>query len=757
MILKTLRRIVQEVNAAPDLAQALSLVVERVKEALQADACSIFLSDAEQGEYVLMATIGLNQEMIGKARLKYGQGLIGLVGEKEESLNIENAQEHSQYHRYPQIEEEDYNGFLGVPIMHQGELLGILIVQQRDTRQFAEEEEAFLVTLSAQLAGEIAHARAKGALQELGKKRRRKKTEMVLSGVPGAPGVALGLAVVVYPPADLDAVPDRPCENIEEEITLFEDALSAARDEIHQLQIRAKSTLSVAENALFDAYLRILDSRTLMNEIETEIRGGLWAQAALKRVIKQHVLQFESLEDAYLKERATDFRDLGRRILAQLQSKKREAPEYPKNTILVSDEVTATAMMEVPEGYLKGIISGSGSGNSHVAILARALGLPTVMGVSGAPITALAGKEMIVDGYNGQAYLSPSANLKKEFRVLIEEEQQLDEELQALRELPAETKDGHQLAMYVNTGLAIDGGFSLSVGAEGVGLYRTEMPFMLRDRFPTEEEQHVMYRQLLATFSPRPVIMRTLDIGGDKALSYFPVEEENPFLGWRGIRISLDHPEIFIHQIRAMLRANIELGNLSMMLPMVSSINELDDALRLIHHAHQELEKDAGKLKFPKIGLMIEVPAAVYQAYELAKRVDFLSVGSNDLIQYLLAVDRNNPRVAGLYNGLHPAVLRALQQIVKSGHKAGKKVSICGELASDPVAVLLLLGMGFDSLSMNARALPRAKLVVRNFTIDKAKALLKEILEMDDPIDIRHHMEIALEDAGLGGLIRAGK
>jgi len=717
----------------------------------------VFFSDEERSEYVMMATVGLNQEMIGKARVKYGQGLIGLVGEREELINIDKAREHTQYHHYPQVEEKDYNAFLGVPIMHQGGLLGILVVQQRETRQFAEEEEAFLVTLSAQLAGEIAHARAKGALQELSKKRRRKKTEMVLKGVPGAPGIAIGHAVVVYPPADLDAVPDRPPENIEDEITLFEDALSAARNEIHELQIRARSTLSVAENALFDAYSRILDSRTLMNEIEEEIRGGLWAQAALKRVIKRHILQFESLEDPYLKERATDFRDLGRRILAQLQSKKREAPEYPKNTILVSDEITATAMMEVSEGRLKGIISGSGSSNSHVAILARALGLPTVMGITGTPITQLAGKGLIVDGYNGQAYLSPSTTVKKEFQTLIEEEQKLDEELRSLRDLPAETKDGHRLALYVNAGLATDGGLPLSAGAEGVGLYRTEMPFMLRDRFPTEEEQRVMYRQLLATFSPRPVVMRTLDIGGDKSLSYFPVEEENPFLGWRGIRITLDHPEIFMQQIRAMLHANLEFGNLWMMLPMISSIGEVESSLRLIHQAHQELMDEGIEVKLPKIGLMMEVPATVYQAYELAKRVDFLSVGSNDLIQYLLAVDRNNPRVAALYNGLHPSVLRALQQIVKSGHKAGKKVSICGELASDPVAVILLLGMGFDSLSMNARALLRAKSVIRSFTMEQSKALLKEVLEMDDPIEIRCHVEMALEDAGLGGLIRAGK
>jgi len=748
--LKTLRRIVQEMSAASDLPEALHLVVERVKETLHADASSIFLSDEKSGEYVLMATDGLNTSLLGKAKLKYGQGLVGLVGEREEPINIDKASQHPHYHHYPQIEESNYNAFLGVPIIYRAELLGVLFVQQKETRHFGEDEEAFLVTLSTQLAAQISNARERGALFEP-EKRRRKKLASVLDGVPGALGIAMGKAIVVFPPADLDAVPDHPASDVDAEIKQFSEALAAARDEIHQLQVRAKSTFSVTEQALFDAYSRILDSRTLMSEIENEIRGGLWAQAALKRVIKKQVLQFESLDDPYLQERAADFRDLGRRILAQLQANKQAAPNYPKKTILVSDEVTATSMLEVPEGCLVGIISGSGSGNSHVAILARALGVPTVMGVTGIRLSELSGKDTVIDGYNGQIYVSPSRAIKKE------EEHQLDEELKALRDLPAETKDAHHFSLLLNTGLATDGGLSLSVGAEGVGLYRTEMPFMLRDRFPSEEEQRVMYRQLLTTFSPRPVVMRTLDIGGDKTLSYFPIEEENPFLGWRGIRVTLDHPEIFLQQVRAMLKANEELSNLSIMLPMISSISEVEASIRFIRQAHQELEEEGFKIKMPKIGLMIEVPAAVYQSQELARRVDFLSVGSNDLIQYLLAVDRNNPRVAQLYNGLHPAVLQALQQVVKSAHRAGKKVSICGELASDPVAVLLLCGMGFDALSMNARGLPRVKHIIRNFTLETAKVLLKEVLGMDDPKDIRNHMESALEKAGLGGLIRAGK
>jgi phosphotransferase system, enzyme I, PtsP len=754
--LKTLRRILLEVSAAADLSTALVIVVERIRETLQADAASIFLNDEEHGEYVLMAADGMAVERPDKIRLKYGQGLVGMVGEREEPINIDKAQEHPQYVYYPGLEESAYHAFLGVPIMHGGELLGILIAQQKASRHFAEEEEGFLLTLSTQLANQIALARAKGQLAEVSK-RGRKKTPIVLEGVSGSSGIAIGKAVVVFPPADLEAVPDLPADDADEQVQLFEVAIAKARDEIHVLGLRAKSAFSVAEHALFDAYSRILDSRTLMSEIETEIRQGLWAQAALKRVIKKQILQFEASEDCYFRERAADFRDLGRRILAHLQANKKEAPEYPKKTILVSGEVTATSMLEVPQGRLVGIVSGSGSSNSHVAILARALGVPTVMGVTGKSLTELSGKDIVVDGYNGQIYVSPSATLKKEFRVLIEEEQQFDEELQGLRDLPAETQDGHNVSLFLNTGLATDGALSLSVGAEGVGLYRTEMPFMLRDRFPSEEEQRIMYRQLLTTFSPRPVTMRTLDIGGDKSLPYFPVEEDNPFLGWRGIRVTLDHPEIFLQQVRAMLHANEGLGNLSIMLPMISSVWEVEASIRLIRQACQELAEEGVQAKMPKIGLMIEVPSAVYQSYVLAKRVDFLSVGSNDLIQYLLAVDRNNPRVAALYDSFHPAVLCALQQVVKAAHKAGKKVSICGELASDPVAVLLLLGMGFDALSMNARGIPKVKHVIRNFTLERTKVLVKEVLEMDDSKEIRNHMESALEEAGLGGLIRAGR
>ncbi|MCK5640414.1 MAG: phosphoenolpyruvate-protein phosphotransferase PtsP, partial [Gammaproteobacteria bacterium] len=291
----------------------------------------------------------------------------------------------------------------------------------------------------------------------------------------------------------------------------------------------------------------------------------------------------------------------------------------------------------------------------------------------------------------------------------------------------------------------------------GVGLYRTEFPFMLRDRFPGEEEQRQVYREVLEAFTPRPVIMRTLDVGGDKALPYFPIEEDNPFLGWRGIRITLEHPEIFMAQIRAMLLASAGLNNLKILLPMISSVSEVDETMDLLHRAHEELLEEGNNITFPQMGVMIEVPSAVYLTKQLARRVDFLSVGSNDLTQYLLAVDRNNARVAEMYDALHPAVISALMQVMEGAREYNKPVSVCGEMAGDPAAALLLIGMGIDSLSMSASSLLRVKWVVRSFSQKRAKKILDEVLEMEDSKSIREHLNGVLDEAGLGGLIRAGK
>ena len=754
-MLGTLRRIVQEVNNAPSLEMALQLIVLRVKQAMTVDVCSIYLQDSEQ-MYVLMATNGLNPEAVGQVRLDKQHGLIGLVGERVEPINLDNATEHKRYQYFPETGEEVFHSFLGVPIIQQSQVLGVLAVQGCEAARFEEDSVSFLITVAAQLASAIAHAEITGDIEQvLGKGVR---ADLPLLGLPGSSGVAMGNALVVYPLADLEAVPDRTIEDtVAEEQKLFA-AVDAVRMDIQLLLERLEEQgVSAEDRVLFEVYLMMLDSGGMLDKIVDYIQEGLWAPGALKKTVLEHVKVFEEMEDPYLSERALDIRDLGIRILSHLQSSPDKKAEYLDNTILVGEEITATLLAEVPPESLAGVVSVRGSGNSHVAILARAMGIPAVMGITDLPTGRVDGQQTIVDGYQGKVYIKPSATISKEYERLIAEESELSAELDGLRDIPAETLDGVRIPLYANTGLLSDIGPSLKCGAEGVGLYRTEFPFLIRDCFPGEDEQCRIYRQVLDSFKGRPVVMRTLDIGGDKALSYFPINEENPFLGWRGIRVTLDHPEIFLVQMRAILRASEGMDNLNILLPMVTNLSEVTAARGLIARAAAELQEEGVVLSSYRLGVMIEVPAAVHQAEQLAEQVDFLSVGTNDLTQYLLAVDRNNPQVAHLFDSLHPAVLQALRHVVRCAHDNGKHVSICGEMAGDPAAVVLLLAMGVDGLSMNASSLPRVKWVIRNFTQQQAQQLLEQALLSDSAFTTRALLNQALETSGLGGLLRPGK
>ena len=409
----------------------------------------------------------------------------------------------------------------------------------------------------------------------------------------------------------------------------------------------------------------------------------------------------------------------------------------------------------MPLDRIAGLVSERGSVNSHLAILARAMGIPTVMGVTGMRYGRLRGKKLIVDGYQGHMYVNPTSARLLAFEKIQRDDKQALHDLEKYRDAIAETQDNHRIAMLVNTGLMADVRISIERGAEGVGLYRSEVPFFSRGRFPTEEEQRQFYREQLVAFSPRPVVMRTLDIGGDKALPYFPIEEANPFLGWRGIRVMLDHPELFLAQVRAMMKASLGLGNLRLLLPMISNISELNSALELISRAHEELRHEvSADLKMPEIGAMIEVPSAIFLASEIARRVDFLSVGSNDLTQYILAVDRNNAQVAALYDSMHPAVLSAMHHVVQATHAEGKKAGVCGELAGDPVGALILLAMGYDSLSMNASNLLRVKALIRQSRYDQLRPLLKDILQMPDAESVRACVEATITDEEMRKYVR---
>lgn len=754
-MLHALQRIIQEVHTATNLEEALNISVRRIKEHMAVDACSVLIADGSNGHYVLLATDGLHPESVGRVCLASNEGLVGLVAERQEPISVENAAEHPRYRYFPETGEERFHAFLGVPIIHFRRVVGVLVVHHRDKRRFNKDEEALLVTIAAQIAGTISDGSTGGGISRLMSGRLSQSS--FIQGIPAAPGIAVGTIALASPFANLNSVPDRAITDVLAEEANFRSAVAAVQAELRANGERMAALLPEDVRSIFDVYVLLLGNDQLINDTVKRIRDGNWAPASLRDTIAEHARVFEQMEDVYLQARAEDLRGIGHRILTYLQSSTQEPREYAQQCILVGEEISVAQLVEVPLERLAGIVCTRGSALSHTAILARALNLPVVMGVGDLPIGRLEGVTIAVDGYMGQVLFRPAPSILEAFQRFVFSEVELAAELDTLLPLPAETVDGIKVALLANSGLPCDIRPSLERGAEGIGLYRTEFTFMVYESFPSENDQYQIYRQVLDSFAPRPVNMRTLDIGGDKSLPYFPVIEDNALLGWRGIRVSLDHPEIFLTQLRAMLRANTGLANLRILFPMVSSAREVDQAKELLERANCSLLEEGHSVSMPMLGVLIEVPAAVYQIPALAQRVDFFSIGTNDLTQYLLAANRSNARVATLCDSLHPAVIRAIYQAVQAAHQYNKPAAVCGEMAGDPAGVILLLGMGITTLSMAAPSLPRVKWVIRSFSFRRARQLLERALEQEEATQVRRMLNDALEREGLGALIRTVK
>ena len=757
MQLETLRRIVQEVDASPSLHEALDVMVNQVAEAMKVDVCSIYLLDERNHRYVLMATHGLKAEAVGNVSLSTSEGLVGLVGQREEIVNLENAPQHERFLYLPETGEEIYNSFMGVPVMYRRKVMGVMVIQNKESQDFSEAAESFLVTLCAQLSGAIAHAHVVGNIDVFRKPNSGPNYQTFL-GVAGADGIALGRAVILYPAADLSSVPDREAEDISEELDILAEAVEAVREELQQLDAKMQDSLMSEERALFSVFLRMLDDHALPAEINALIREGQWAQGAVRRIIDKHANAFAQMEDGYLRERVSDIKDLGRRILAHLQTEDTGHKEITEDTILIGEEISTAALVEMPIANIAAIVTTEGAANSHMVIVARALGIPTVVGVTELPIHSLDDAEMIVDAYQGRVFIHPPRRLRTRYKEIKKDEDLIAKDLKQYETKDAITPDGEEMKLFVNTGLMIDVVRGVQRGAKGVGLYRSEIPFMLRERFPGEEEQRSIYRQQLSHFANKPVVMRTLDIGADKDLPYFSIDEENSALGWRGIRFTLDHPEIFSSQIRAMLKASIGLNNLHILLPMITSVSEVEEVLYLLERDLAAVqEEEQVKITRPKVGIMIEVPSILLQIEDFADLVDFFSVGSNDLIQYLLAVDRNNPRVASVYSHFHPAILRALAKLVQDCHKFEKPVSICGEMAGDPLTAILLMAMGFNTLSMSSSNILRVRKAICNIPMSDAKDLLDQALKLNNPLMTKSMIEHYFRTHGLGDMVKSSR
>lgn len=754
-MLGQLRRIVQDVAQEPSLEHALQGLVSNVKRALDTECCSVYLADYDQQHFMLMATDGLNPEAIGKVSIGFSEGLIGWVGQREEPINLAQAHLHPRFKVTPEVSEDCFSAFLGCPIIHHRKVLGVLSIQQSASRVFNEDEESFLVTLGVQLASVLVNAEMRKVSDH---QNATAVSNRQMQGLIGSPGIAIGEAFVLQPASDFDAISLKRTDDPASELLRFYHAVKVTKAEFNRLAERMNGHLPEDALAIFDVYHQLLDAASLGHEIEAQIREGWCAKSALKRVVERFARQFDDMDDPYLRERGTDIRDLGQRVLNHLLENEQRHYKLPEQVVLVAENVTATMLAEIPRQQLVAIVSLNGSVNSHAAIMARALGIPAIMGVRELPLMQWQGQRLIVDGYQGNILLSPADAICAEYRNLMSKDAELNKRYQAELHLPAQSTCGVDFSLMVNAGLATDLETSQADSCNGVGLYRTEFPFIMRTRFPSELEQVELYQKFLAGYPGKPVVMRTLDVGGDKPLPYFPINEENPFLGWRGIRLTLDHPEIFLVQIRAMLKANIGYNNLHILLPMISDLSEVDESLRLIRQAWFEVDDEfngEGIVSKPKVGVMIEVPSIMYQLPELARKVDFCSVGTNDLTQYLLAVDRNNPRVGNLYDALHPSVLRALNMLGQQAQGLQLPMSICGELGGEPLGVLILAAMGFNSFSMNPSNLAKVKWLLRRVDVGELKQLLPEILACVSPKQVRLQVQRFLDQKQLLNQLRA--
>lgn len=747
-MLTRLREIVEKVASAPRLNEALDILVTDVCHAMETEVCSVYLADNDRRCFYLMATRGLKKPRGRTITLAFDEGIVGLVGRLAEPINLADAQKHPSYKYIPSVKEERFRAFLGVPIIQRRQLLGVLVVQQRELRQFDESEESFLVTLATQMAAILSQSQLTALFGQYRQTRVR--------ALPASPGVAIAegwmdatlpLMEQVYEASSLDTALER------ERLT---GALEEAANEFRRYSKRFAAGAQKETAAIFDLYSHLLSDASLRRELFAEVDKGAVAEWAVKKIVEKFAEQFAALRDGYLKERAGDLRTLGQRLLFHLDDTTTGANAWPERFILVADELSAATLAELPQDRLAGVVVRDGAANSHAAIMVRALGIPTVMGADIQP-SVLHGRTLVVDGYRGELLVDPEQILVQEYQRLISEENELSRLAEGDVERPAELKSGERVKVMLNAGLSPEHEQMLGRRIDGIGLYRTEIPFMLQSGFPSEEEQVAQYQGMLQMFNDKPVTLRTLDVGADKQLPYMPISEENPCLGWRGIRITLDQPEIFLVQVRAMLRANAATGNLSILLPMITSLEEVDEARRLIDRAGREVEEMIGyAIPKPRLGIMLEVPSMVFMLPNLASRVDFISVGTNDLTQYVLAVDRNNTRVASIYDSLHPGMLRVLSMIVQETERHGIDLRLCGEMAGDPMCVTILIGLGFRHLSMNGRSVPRVKYLLRHIELQDAQTLAQRSLDAQMAAEVRHQVAAFMERRGLGGLIRGG-
>lgn len=753
--LSTLQDISTLILQSHDLDETIANIVRLVAERAKSDVCSLYLLDEDHETLRLRASKGLDPAAIGKVSLKIGEGLTGQVAKEGRVLFIEEPQKHPLYRYFAETKEEQFHTFVGIPLFDRSQPIGVLVIQTRETRLFTEEELATLTTIAFQVASIVVnarlldtidrHPRALSLTPDLRRAPPHPGSEpetAVLRGQVAYPGVITGLANILDQKHGFADIFDEENVVVTTELQRFDEALRKTRIQTLYLEKRVADHLTQKDAAIFHTHLMILEDRGFIEKLHDLIEDGHSAPYALKKVIGGYLDAFSDMEDPYLRERAADMEDIGRRLLANLVGQEQEGLHLHHEGILVAKRLLPSDMAILDHEKIRGMVIESNETNSHSVIMAKALGIPALIGAKGAVAMIEPDDQLILDANAGCVYLNPSDSILDEYFRLEHDRLLEQERLEKLRDVPAQTRDGKRILLRANIGLLSDINIARRNGAEGVGLYRTEFPYMARSSFPDREEQYHLYRRVVEEFDGQPVTIRTLDIGGDKALPYFtPPEEDNPFMGWRSVRVSLDNREIFQTQIEAILMAAVH-GPIRMLFPMISNMEEIRACKAVVEEAKNNLRR----LQIPfaesvSIGAMIEVPAAVRLAPHLAREIDFFALGTNDLIQYLLAADRSNPLVQRYYDPLHPAVLLSLKSLAQVAEAQQVDICLCGEMATDPACLLALVGMGIRQFSLSAPYIPKLKEFISRIDSREAEQLARQVLQEPDSKVIRRILE----------------
>lgn len=723
----------------------LDKIVTLVAAEMHADVCSAYVMRA--GEVLeLFATEGLNKEAVHKTRLRVGEGIVGDIAAKVQRLAVENAPAYANFAYRPETGEDPFMSMAGVPILRGGKVRGVLVIQHKERTRYSEDVLETLETVAMVVAELVSQGALVGA-QEVASSGDAALMPTRLSGTALNGGLAMGLAVIHRPQVTVREV---LAEDEETELARLNAAVASLHAAIDaMLALPALAGLGESREIL-ETYRMFAEDRGWLERLRDAVRNGLTAEAAVEQVQSDNRARMRHLSDPYIRERLLDLEDLTNRLLQHLSGGGvgADGGALPDDVVLVARSMGPAELLDYDRSRLRALILEEGSGSSHVAIVARAFDIPVVRCADALnriePLDPL-----VVDGDHESVFVRPAEDIQQAFQDSMLLREQRVAMYARSRLLPSVTRDHVPISIVLNCGLVMDLAHLEASGAEGIGLYRTEIPFMVRSTFPDVAAQEELYRKILDEAGPKPVVFRTLDVGGDKLLAYMSrQEEENPALGWRAIRIGLDHPSLLRQQLRALLRAAAG-RPLSIMFPMIADVSEFRAARRILALEEARLIQQGRRPPAPlRVGAMIEVPSLLWQLPALLELVDFVSVGSNDLAQYMFACDRGNPRMAGRYDTLAPAMLNMLRRLVDACDAAQVPVSLCGEMAGKPLDAMALIGLGFRTLSMSPPSVGPVKTMLRSLDVGELRHYLLGVLKLGDR-SLRHKLRDFALDHGV--------